>query len=182
MNFVLQPWQLLLASRAVDVPPGRRIAPSLRPRRVGSLPYITTGPCCVDPAARRGFRDPQGEKTPPLLPFITPKKSTQRPRVCRRGAPSIDERFCRRIRPGDDVFGTHKSLLVGFRSGQFAAKQGVKGIVRVHDNLRIKYRASRRPEVQTARRQSSSKLRWTTPMVRRQYPNRSLLVRGYTLP
>jgi hypothetical protein len=42
--------------------PGRRIAPSLHPRRVGSFPYITTGPCCVDPAGRRSFRDPQGRE------------------------------------------------------------------------------------------------------------------------
>jgi hypothetical protein len=26
---------------------------------VGSCPYITIGPCCVDPAGRRGFRDSQ---------------------------------------------------------------------------------------------------------------------------
>jgi hypothetical protein len=89
-------------------PPGRRITPSLGPRRVGSFPSITTGPCCVDPAGRRGFRDPQGEKTPPILPFTTPTESDQRPRVCRRDAPNADERFCRQIRPADDVFGTHR--------------------------------------------------------------------------
>jgi hypothetical protein len=40
-------------------PPGRRIAPSLHARRVGAFPYVTTGPCCFDPAGRRGFRDLQ---------------------------------------------------------------------------------------------------------------------------
>jgi hypothetical protein len=44
-------------------PPGRRIASRLRPRRIGSFPYITPGPCCVYPASRRGFRDPQGTWT-----------------------------------------------------------------------------------------------------------------------
>jgi hypothetical protein len=38
---------------------GRRIAPSLHPRRVGSFPYITPGPYCFDPGGRGGFRDPQ---------------------------------------------------------------------------------------------------------------------------
>ena len=90
--------------------PCRRIAPSLHPRRVGSFPYITTGPCCVDPAGRRGFRYLQGEKTPPILPFTTTMQSDQRLRVGRRDAPGPDERFCRRMRPGDDVFGTHKCL------------------------------------------------------------------------
>ncbi len=47
------------------------------------------------------------EKTPPILPLTTLMESNQRPRVCRRDAPNADERFCRRIRPADDVFGTH---------------------------------------------------------------------------
>jgi catechol 2,3-dioxygenase-like lactoylglutathione lyase family enzyme len=47
------------------------------------------------------------EKPPPILPFTTHKESDQRPRLCWRDAPNADERFCRRIRPGDDVFGTH---------------------------------------------------------------------------
>ncbi len=47
------------------------------------------------------------EKTPPILPFTTPTESDQRLRVGRRDAPGPDERSCRRIRPGDDVFGTH---------------------------------------------------------------------------
>jgi hypothetical protein len=34
-------------------------------------------------------------------------ESDQRLSVCRRDAPNADERFCRRIRPADDVFGTH---------------------------------------------------------------------------
>ena len=83
--------------------PGRRIAPSLHARGVGrqgrmAEPVVMPGTGSV--CARQ-------EKAPPILPFITPKKSTQRPRVCRRDAPSIDERLCHRIRPGDDVFGTH---------------------------------------------------------------------------
>jgi hypothetical protein len=48
------------------------------------------------------------EKTPPILPFTTPMDSDQRLRVCQRDAPGPEERFCRRIRPADDVFGTHR--------------------------------------------------------------------------
>jgi hypothetical protein len=47
------------------------------------------------------------EKTPPIRPFTTPMESDQRLRVGRRDAPNADERFCRRTRPADDVFGTH---------------------------------------------------------------------------
>jgi hypothetical protein len=46
------------------------------------------------------------EKAPPILPFTTQMESDQRRRVGRRDA-RADERFCRRIRPADDVFGTH---------------------------------------------------------------------------
>ena len=51
------------------------------------------------------------EKTPPILPFTTQMESDQRLSVCRRDAPNADERFCRRIRPTDDVFGTHNPPL-----------------------------------------------------------------------
>jgi hypothetical protein len=40
-------------------------------------------------------------------------ESNQRLPVCWRDAPSADERFCRRIRPADDVFGTHRADTVG---------------------------------------------------------------------
>jgi hypothetical protein len=40
-------------------PSDRPVAPSLHPRGVASFLYITTGPCCVDPAGRQGFRDPK---------------------------------------------------------------------------------------------------------------------------
>jgi hypothetical protein len=46
------------AGKSGGRPSSGRIAPSLHSGRVGSFPYITTGPCCVDPAGRRGFRDP----------------------------------------------------------------------------------------------------------------------------
>ena len=46
-------------------------------------------------------------------------ESDQRLRVYQRDAPGPDERFCRRIRPADDVFGTHK--------GKHAANGASKG-------------------------------------------------------
>jgi hypothetical protein len=61
------------------------------------------------------------EKTPPILPFTTPMESDQRPRVGRRDAPGPDERFCRRIRPTDDVFGTHKAQAGPGESGSVVA-------------------------------------------------------------
>jgi hypothetical protein len=95
-------------------PPGRGRVVSVP--QVGGLHYryargVGRQGCMAEPGAMPGPGSVCAgqEKTPPILPFITPKKSTQRPRVCRRDAPSIDERFCHRIRPGDDVFGTHRT-------------------------------------------------------------------------
>jgi hypothetical protein len=48
------------------------------------------------------------EKTPPILPFTNPTESDQRPRLCRRNAPKADERYCHRIPPANEVFGTHR--------------------------------------------------------------------------
>jgi hypothetical protein len=85
-------------------PPGQRIAPSLHARGVGRQG------CMAKPAAIPGTGSVCAwqEKTPPILPFTTQMESDQRLRVCRRDAPSVDERFCRRIRPSDNVFGTHR--------------------------------------------------------------------------
>ena len=56
------------------------------------------------------------EKTPPILPFSTKMESAQRLHVGRRDAPNGDERFCRRIRPADDVFGMHnRQILLNMR-------------------------------------------------------------------
>jgi hypothetical protein len=67
------------------------------------------------------------EKPPPILPFTTHKESDQRPRVCRRNALNADERFCRRIRPADDVFGTHRyylSTMTSLISSELAFNSG----------------------------------------------------------
>jgi hypothetical protein len=67
------------------------------------------------------------EKTPQILLFTTYKESAQRPNFCRRDAPGPDERFCRRIRPADDVFGTHS----GENSGLVPAAKmvGIKTVI-----------------------------------------------------
>jgi hypothetical protein len=48
------------------------------------------------------------EKAPPLLPLTIPMERDHRnPASAGEALPSIDERFCRRIRPGNYVFGRH---------------------------------------------------------------------------
>ncbi len=88
---------LLLSARVVEPrgggegygchSPGRRSAPSL-------TPAWRTPParCMAEPDAKAGHRNTPApaRKTPPILPFITPKRSDQRlRRLCRQDAPSI---------------------------------------------------------------------------------------------
>ncbi len=61
-----------------------------------------------------------------------------------RDAPSIDERFCRRIRPADDVFGTHNGFAdrpmtrraIQFLVKNYARLEGLDPTVSVH-SLRV---------------------------------------------
>ena len=64
------------------------------------------------------------ENTPAILSCSTKMESDQRLRVGRRDAPSIDERFCRRIRPADDVFGTHRAKKPRDRDRSQAPERG----------------------------------------------------------
>ncbi len=93
-------------------PLGRRIAPSLHPRGVGGQGDM------AKPGVRPGTASVCGrqEKTPPILPFTTQMESDQRPSLCWRDAPGPEERFCRRIRPADDVFRCAQGTLYQWES------------------------------------------------------------------
>jgi hypothetical protein len=111
-------------------PPGRRIAPSLHPRRVGSSPYTTTGPCCFDPAGRRGFRDPQARSGPGAARCIvesasaascatttdTPLNAVPSPRDCRTAWDRS------RRKAGSPLAGVGPSLCDGFPAAPLQLK------------------------------------------------------------
>ena len=103
MNFVLQPWQLLIVIRAVDIPQvgGRTIATpaSRRQARVHGKAWRHSGHRELLRLARN-YASP----TPIWQPLW--KASSDSASVAE--TPGLDERFGRRIRPADDVFGTHR--------------------------------------------------------------------------
>jgi hypothetical protein len=87
-------------------PPGRRIAPSLHARGVGWQEGI------AEPGAMPGTGSVRAEQEKPLpyshLPPI--RNAISDPASAGETPPKAAHRFCRRIRPADDVFGTHNRL------------------------------------------------------------------------